>query len=97
MPEVSHLILAIGKSGPPKEISDLKERFPKLTIALFTTPYALPLLPSDAAIIVGYDEDIFAQDSVAEVLMGQLSPEGKLPVSYSNSGEIVISVPAVTK
>lgn len=48
---------------------------------VFGTPYSLSVLPLFNAIVVAYERDLDAQEAAAKVLLGQLIPRGRLPVS----------------
>ena len=48
---------------------------------IFGTPYALSNLPLFEAMVVAYENQNEAQEAAADVLLGQLSPKGRLPVS----------------
>lgn len=47
---------------------------------LFATPYALPLLKNGDAILVGYENDLYAKRAAAKILLGTLAPQGLLPI-----------------
>jgi len=63
--ELVHLLHAMGK---------------KLVIALFGTPYSIPLFKNAQAIIMAYEDAPAAQEAVVDVLRGALQPTGILPV-----------------
>ena len=50
-------------------------------LALFGTPYSLSKLPSQTAIVIGYEKEPEAAEAVADILFGKLIPQGRLPVS----------------
>lgn len=52
---------------------------------IFGTPYSLSRLPLFETIIVAYENANEAQEAAADVLLGKLSPKGKLPISIHQS------------
>jgi beta-N-acetylhexosaminidase len=67
------LLIALSKRGIP-------------TVAvIFGTPYSLSKLPLFETIIVAYENANEAQEAAADVLLGKLSPKGKLPISIHQS------------
>ena len=48
---------------------------------LFGTPYALEKVPRFEGLVVAYENEREAQEAAAEILLGSLSPRGRLPVS----------------
>ena len=56
----------------------------KVIINLFGSPYALDKLSLNknvSAILVGYEDNQMVANAIADVLVGKISPKGKLPVS----------------
>ena len=67
--EDEHLLDELSKLGVP-------------TIAVvFGSPYRLAKIPLFQVILIAYENEREAQDAAADVLLGQLVPKGKLPVS----------------
>jgi beta-glucosidase-like glycosyl hydrolase len=52
-----------------------------IVAVVFGTPYALSKLPLFHAIVVAYEKQNEAQDAAADIILGQLPPKGRLPVS----------------
>lgn len=48
---------------------------------VFETPYSLKRLPLFSAIVVAYENEKEAQEAAADIVLGKLSPKGRLPVS----------------
>jgi beta-N-acetylhexosaminidase len=72
-------------------IEDLSQRS-KVVLCLFGTPYALSFFPSPSAVLIGYEEEEDAQKAVWDVLLGKISPVGKLPVTASSLYPLEASV-----
>lgn len=88
----SGLVLALAKFSHTAPDFDLTAQDEKRLHALstcgiptiavvFGTPYALARLPFFSAIVVAYETQDEAQDAAADVILGQLLPKGRLPVS----------------
>lgn len=58
----------------------------RTVLVSFAKPYALSSVPTNNvnAVVVGYQNNKFAQDAAAQVLFGAIGAKGKLPVSISN-------------
>ena len=54
-----------------------------VVLTIFGNPYSLKNFGNESAIIVAYEDDPDAQQAAAKVLLGQLAPQGKLPVTAS--------------
>jgi beta-glucosidase-like glycosyl hydrolase len=63
------LLIALSRSGIP------------IVAVVFGTPYSLSKLPLFEAIVVAYEQQSEAQEAAADILMGRLSPKGRLPVN----------------
>lgn len=66
----------------------------KLITCVFGSPYALKNFGREKAVLVGYDDDVDAQQAVASAIFGGLTIDGSLPVTASpqfkeGMGEIV--------
>jgi beta-N-acetylhexosaminidase len=48
---------------------------------VFGTPYSLKRLPLFSAIVVAYENEKEAQEAAADIVLGKLSPKGRLPIS----------------
>lgn len=71
----------------------------KTILSIFGSPYALQYFGKENAVLVGYEEEMEAQQAVAEAIFGGITVDGKLPVSASSQfregmGEVV---PVVTR
>jgi beta-glucosidase-like glycosyl hydrolase len=49
-------------------------------VVVFDSPYSLLQLPLFSGVIVAYENEAEAQEAAAKVVLGQLSPKGRLPV-----------------
>lgn len=63
-------------------LAELEQLNKPLIVALFDTPYALPLFKRKSCCLVGYEKDPDAEEAVAAVICGKLIPTGHLPVTY---------------
>ena len=70
------------EEGLIRSLVELK--VPVVTI-VFGTPYSLAMLPTFSALLICYENEKEAQEAAAEVLLGHLSPHGRLPVSLPSS------------
>ena len=68
-PKEQARLVALSKMGIP------------CVAVIFGTPYSLSALPLFEAIVVAYENEPEAQEAAAQVLLGELSPKGRLPVS----------------
>lgn len=59
-----------------EQIRDLK---PDVLIVL-TSPYGLLNLPKPPTLVIGYENDPMAEESVRKVLLGEMEAKGKLPI-----------------
>ncbi|MCX5922337.1 MAG: hypothetical protein NTX86_03345 [Candidatus Dependentiae bacterium] len=60
----------------------LESQGKKITLVLFGNPYSLRLFNRDKlSIIEAYEDDADAQRAAAQVILGTLKPQGKLPVT----------------
>ncbi len=52
---------------------------------MFTNPYAMNSVDvmRSSSVLLGYQNDFFMQKAVLKVLLKQIKPEGKLPVTIS--------------
>ncbi len=66
-----------------KLLKRLKVRRKKIILVLFGSPYSLKFFDNEEVIIVAYEEDPDAQEAAAQVIMGEISARGKLPVTAS--------------
>lgn len=90
------IVLAIhdNRPRPGSEIKasrDLKDFIGRLAgrrtiTVMFTNPYVLDNLPIErsSSIILGYQNDHFMQRAALKVILGQIQPQGKLPVTVNN-------------
>ena len=62
-------------------ISSIEASHPSVTTVWFGNPYALKFEGSAAAVLVAYEEDTVAMQSVADVIWGAIPAMGALPVS----------------
>jgi hypothetical protein len=49
-------------------------------LIVMTTPYGLINLPQPPTLLIGYENDPMAEESVRKVLFGEMQAIGKLPV-----------------
>lgn len=63
------------------DIKQLKKMNKKVIVALFGTPYSIPLFKNVAAIIEAYEDVPVAQEAVIDTLRGTLKPTGILPIT----------------
>lgn len=69
-------------------INKLKEQGKKVSVVLFGTPYAIPLVDKADTILVAYENSVEAQKAAAAVICGQTKAEGILPVDpYQKSSQ----------
>lgn len=66
-------------------------------LCLFGSPYALKNFGTEKAILMGYEEDVDAQQAVASAIFGGITVDGQLPVSASpqfrqGMGEVIGSI-----
>ncbi len=90
MPEAKQIVLSLRDLNPRAEryglslplIDYLKDlsNHSQLLICLFGTPYALSLLPSNATILVAFEDDPMATEAVLQILHGNAQAKGRLPV-----------------
>jgi beta-glucosidase-like glycosyl hydrolase len=59
-----------------------------IALVLFETPYSLARLPSFPTVVIAYENEKGAQEAAAKVVLGSLSPKGKLPVSVKPHFEV---------
>lgn len=52
-----------------------------IVAVIFGTPYSVARLPLFSATVVAYENEKEAQEAAAEVVLGRLSPKGRLPVT----------------
>ncbi len=62
------------------DIKQLKKIGKKVIVALFGTPYSIPLFKDVDAIIEAYEDVPVAQEAVVDTLRGILKPTGTLPI-----------------
>ena len=90
---VRHVIIAIaGINKNMKEqfgitpalqdlIATLKNENKTVHIVLFGTPYAVPFLDHGDTLLVAYEDIDVTQEAAADVFLGNLQPQGKLPIN----------------
>lgn len=61
-------------------ISSLQEVGKSVVLVLFGTPYSVELFSTVRTILLAYEPEIDAQKAAAQVLLGEISARGKLPV-----------------
>jgi len=57
----------------------------KVILVLFTNPYSLKYFKNEKAIVVGYQNNSESQKAMANILLGKINPQGKLPVTASDN------------
>lgn len=76
--------LAKERRGVPESAVSLVETLEREGIAclvvLFTSPYAVTLLPDSTSVMVAYHDNEDAMEAVAQVLLEGLKPTGRMPV-----------------
>lgn len=73
-----------GRFGISASIQDFVKKLEKKTkviLCVFGSPYSLKYFPESSIVVCGYEDDVYAQEAVAQVLFGALPAIGKLPVS----------------
>ncbi len=84
--EYTCLVLSLSKIETSEEQTLLRLShcgIPTVAV-IFGSPYTLSKIPLFDAIVVAYENQTEAQEAAADVLLGKLSPKGKLPVSVAN-------------
>src|SRR5207244_2626118 len=81
--QFSLVIIAANEKSPQLEgvIDFLSKKNKPHVIVLFTSPYALFSLQEPKVLVLAYESDHDAQEAAADVLFGELFPEGHLPIS----------------
>lgn len=64
-------------------LSSLENCSIPIAAVLFGTPYSLAKVPLFSALVVAYENEREAQEAAAEVILGEISPKGKLPVTVA--------------
>jgi beta-glucosidase-like glycosyl hydrolase len=64
-------------------IKELLTMHKPLILVLFGNPYALKLFNGIPTLIVAYEEHPYAQQAAAELLLGSIKAEGKLPIDVT--------------
>jgi len=73
-----------GISIPTLHLIDtLTQLGAEVILSVFGNAYALQLFDNPSVIIQAYEEDVDAQVATAKVILGQINPEGKLPITAS--------------
>lgn len=62
-------------------INDLQEHNKQIILVLFGNPYALKLFENIPVLIEAYEDHPYAQQAAAQIIMGTLKAEGKLPIT----------------
>jgi beta-N-acetylhexosaminidase len=77
-------LFGLGKDNL-KEVERLLSTSTVPTILiLFTSPYALPVIPDADAVLVAYEADMEAVEAAVDIIFGRLQPRGRLPVTVSS-------------
>ncbi|HVX00928.1 MAG TPA: glycoside hydrolase family 3 C-terminal domain-containing protein, partial [Candidatus Babeliaceae bacterium] len=66
-----------------KLLKDLAKINHHIVLAVFGNPYCLKLFGQEQTILMAYEDDPLAQQATAEIIMGHISPKGKLPVTVN--------------
>lgn len=83
---IAALYPSIGRKGAwgtiPTEVAEgLNQENTKMMV-IFDSPYILRQISVSSSILMAYEEDPDAQIAAARVLLGEVSPKGKLPVKF---------------
>jgi beta-glucosidase-like glycosyl hydrolase len=57
----------------------------RVVLVLFGNPYALQYFGEESAILCAYEDSQEAQNAAARIIIGDLAPQGKLPITASES------------
>jgi len=76
--------LVILQTGDDKAVQWIDD---DSVVVLLGSPYELSKLPK-VPTLVGYDDSIYAQQAIADILNGMLMPSGRLPIKLTRSDEI---------
>lgn len=64
-------------------LNALRQSGKKIIIVVFGNPYSLKFFDKSDTFLVAYENDPDAQKAAAQILTGNLTPQGRLPVTYS--------------